>query len=155
MVDETDAERKAMEWLDSLASGGGWGAPIYDHARTLKRMLARAVLPETLSDELVEAIWWASGAAQGRISTHRQQAEAIVDAIRDHLTAPKTKDGDQVERVARAMVRALGRNPDEVVPETGYADARPVPRWYKEIEWAKRSIAASEALAMEKQPGTA
>ncbi len=56
-------------------------------------------------------------------------------------------DKSLVERVARAMVVAFGKDPDELRPATGYSDAQMIPRWWHEIEWAKRHIAANAALS--------
>jgi hypothetical protein len=53
---------------------------------------------------------------------------------------------DKIEEVARAMSASLGFDPDELTPETGYPNARHIARWVKEIEWAKRHIAASKAI---------
>lgn len=37
----------------------------------------------------------------------------------------------EVTRLARAICRARGSNPDLQVPETGYTDARFIPYWWK------------------------
>lgn len=87
MIDE---QKAALEWLDDWANAP-WRCRGQSHALTLKAMLARPVMPEELSDELVEVIWHASYCPNG---THRKQAEQIVAALRAHLTAPKTKEVD-------------------------------------------------------------
>ena len=53
-----------------------------------------------------------------------------------------------VEKVARAMTVGVGRDPDEMVPRSGYAADKNnlIPRWYFNIEWAQRHIAATSAL---------
>lgn len=56
-------------------------------------------------------------------------------------------DEAEIERVARAMTAARGMDPDLIVPETGYSDARMIPRWMKDREWAMRHIAAHRALS--------
>ena len=57
-------------------------------------------------------------------------------------------DEDRIEKVARAMTVALGFDPDETVPRIGYDKDRDnlIPRWYFNVEWARRHIAAMEAL---------
>lgn len=54
---------------------------------------------------------------------------------------------DKVERVARGMATRRGRDPDELVPATGYSDAEMVPRWHKEVEWAERLVLGLSAIS--------
>lgn len=82
----TDDERKAVEWMDSWLREHT-GPPNREAGRTLKAMLAEPRLPAELSDELVEAIWWACDGHK-----HREVAEKIVNEIRSHLTKPATKE---------------------------------------------------------------
>jgi hypothetical protein len=54
-----------------------------------------------------------------------------------------------IEKVARAMAVALGRDPDEV-HTIGLGDARrSVPYWQMQREWAVRHIAARAVLDAE------
>ena len=57
---------------------------------------------------------------------------------------------DEIEKVARAMSAGLGFNPDDLAPETGYPGARVIPRWRKEIEYAKRHLAAANLSVAER-----
>lgn len=52
----------------------------------------------------------------------------------------------KVEQVARAMCKAVGRDPDTMTPRSGFKEDENnlIPRWYFEVEWAKRAIAANE-----------
>lgn len=51
-----------------------------------------------------------------------------------------------IEKVSRAMASALGVDPDELVPATGYANAPLIPFWQKQREWAIRHLAAHYEL---------
>jgi hypothetical protein len=57
-------------------------------------------------------------------------------------------DDGLVEKVARAMTVATGRDPDDRVPRTGYREDREnlIPRWHFNVEWARRHIAAAQVL---------
>lgn len=107
---KTEAERKAMEWLDKV-----WGAhpagPAPNYAGTIKRMLSRPVLPEEPSDELIEAMvagfLWPSGIVETslnrpRLAAYREQMRKVYRHQHAHLTAPKTKE---VEVYGWALMR--------------------------------------------------
>lgn len=47
-----------------------------------------------------------------------------------------------LEKMARAMCKERGLDPDEIVPATGWEGAERIPRWHKDREWAARFIAA-------------
>src|SRR5688572_2953479 len=84
----TDAERKAMEWLDNrlkIAVQDPYMS--LDVARTLKDMLARPVLPEEPS---IEALIHMDNAIAG--PTQYDNMRAAYRALRAHLSAPKTKE---------------------------------------------------------------
>lgn len=57
-----------------------------------------------------------------------------------------TLDPEKIEAVARMMAHALGRDPDEVVPSSGYSDANMIPYWRMQTEWALRFIAAYQTM---------
>lgn len=67
-------------------------------------VLGRPALPDTLTDEMVEAIW---GACVG--TSHRKVAEQIVAALRSELTKPATKTVEvwRVEWAERSHARAV------------------------------------------------
>jgi hypothetical protein len=83
----TEAERKAMEWLDemasSVASDRHWTA---EYSRTLKAMLARPVLPAIPPADAFEAMR-AQVPGHGAATT-----QFIYQALHDALTAPKTRE---------------------------------------------------------------
>lgn len=55
------------------------------------------------------------------------------------------------ERIARAMCRAVDKNPDLLCPIAGYIDAPTVPAWMLEMDWVLRFLAAEEELKLYRQ----
>lgn len=53
----------------------------------------------------------------------------------------------EVERLARAVAIYQGRDPDSLVPETGYSDAHLMPLWWRYQEDALKFIAMRDACA--------
>lgn len=86
----TDAERKAMEWLDGQL-GYSLVQPVTDtlaHLRTLKAMLTRPALPEEPNDAALYAMEMAGPSAHGY---SRVTAQGMYRALYAHLTAKPTK----------------------------------------------------------------
>lgn len=83
----TAEEKAALDWLETWAFGTLGDGPNVKHARTLKRLLARPVLPEEPSEEALKAIyggvWRESGMGLGK-----QDTTAAYRALYAHLTAP-------------------------------------------------------------------
>lgn len=50
-----------------------------------------------------------------------------------------------VERLARAIAQKRGIKPDDLVPETGYSNARTIPAWWKFQDTALNYLAMREA----------
>lgn len=84
----TDDEKTAVAWLDQFTATEGWAYQV----RTLKRMLARPVMPEEPTPEIVETLtrWW-NRDGYGWLA-REEFAIGTYRALRDHITAPKTKE---------------------------------------------------------------
>ncbi len=84
----TDDERKAVEWLENWEQHGVRMQADWKHARTIKAMLARPVMPEEPTPEMVslirENIQSCVGWNVGSVRAYR--------ALYAHLTRPKTKE---------------------------------------------------------------
>lgn len=53
---------------------------------------------------------------------------------------------DPIEMIARRMATAVGQDPDELIPETGYRDAKLIPAWVHQRDDAAKFFAAFKAM---------
>ncbi len=137
----TDAEREALEWLDFEAHDA-WAGKLdsCQHARTLKAMLSRPVMPDIgdqkVLQELVRVVkaGWEREDIRDLIGPTSVAAISI-RALYAHLTKPKTKTSyrvlwtahndtgeygpyDGVDEAARQAQNLLRKHPDCVVTIT-------------------------------------
>lgn len=92
----TEAERKALEWIDKACTWSESTDSANRNRATLKAMLARPVLPEELSDEMLDVLLNTAM----RFSDQRAEYRRAYRALYAHLTKPKTPSRYEQERKA-------------------------------------------------------